>query len=60
MKFIYVTDEQTKNQFIVYHFNLLQERTNNNNPIWIFENNQTFNFDLFDKTKYVLTNQLVF
>lgn len=62
MKFIYVIDKNLCDTLLSHGFNLLQETqtNNNNNSIWIFENNQIFNFALFDKTKYIFTNKLTF
>ena len=60
MKFIYVTDIEYKNKLISKGFHLITETKNINQPMWIFENQSILSFDFSDKSKFVLSNKMIF
>lgn len=56
MKFIYVFDNDLKNELLNSGYNLLRE----SNGLFIFDNNNmTFNFNEKEKSKYYFTNKLI-
>jgi hypothetical protein len=60
MKFIYVTDIDCKNDLISKGFHLITETKNINQPMWIFENQSSSCFDFSDKSKFALSNKMIF
>lgn len=61
MNFIYVIDSNLKDTLLSKGYKLIKEITDKN-ECWIFENSNNINFSVnaFDKSKYLITNRLVF
>lgn len=57
-KFIYTQDINIKNKLLNLGYHLLQENDDKN--LYIFENKETFQFDLTDNSKIILSNKLIF
>ncbi len=57
-KFIYIHDVETKNKLINLGYRLMKENQISN--LYVFENKKTLQFDIHDKSKYILSNTLMF
>lgn len=58
--FVYCIDSNAKDVLISKGYELIKEESMQDKTAWVFKFNQNIQFDITDKTKYFLSNQLNF
>ncbi len=60
MSFIYCFDEQTKNKLLLKKYKLIKQEPMQNQTAWVFEYKPEIQFDIKDKSKYLISNIMRF
>jgi len=60
LSFIYCFDEQTKNKLLLKKYKLIKQEPMQNQTAWVFEYKPEIQFDIKDKSKYLISNIMRF